>query len=169
MENIDKRSEYVFSTGLDSNLSGLSNELHRSEINQPADNIFKNTNAVEEELKDPNIPTDFVDEESANDEETIKIGKSVAQSGGKALARALDRVASVVLALIAHGEATDYRADKSELSDLETAFADFMQESGFQMSPGWNLMIAIMSIYGFKAMGALHDRKEYDAKVLKKD
>lgn len=166
---------YTFSTGLDSNLGAFTDEIRQSAAEQPADtsNLFDTPTAsvdapADIPQDDPNIPADFMEGTEEDEEnETRHLGKGVAESGGKALARAVDRVASVALALIAKGDAKDYRADRTEMADLQQAFADFMLETGFRMSPSANLMVALMSIYGFKAMGALQDRKVNEQKVIR--
>lgn len=171
---------YTFSTGLDSNLGAFTDELKQSVpvsgdshgSQEPDDNSFfaHNTstdNTFIDQTLDDNIPADFIDEtEEDTDDNEKHLGKAVAESSGKALAHSVDRVASVILGLIAKGDAKDYRADKTEMSDLQQAFTDFMLETGFQMSPSTNLFVAILSIYGFKAMGALQDRKNNEQKAL---
>lgn len=162
---------YIFSTGLnlDSNLEGFTNEI-RNSPELPMGEGIQDMPEIHDPVPSPSdgglIPTDFEDPDSEDEENKRKLGRSVAENGGKALARAVDRVASVIFAFIAHGEPANYRSDKTEMADLQEAFVEFMLETGFVMSPGWNLAVALASIYGFKAMGALHDRREYEKKML---
>lgn len=153
---VPQQEPYTFSTGLNSNLGAFTDSL-RPENTMPQEEPAMPSD-FDEADDTGNIPVDFP-EEQEEDSPRRRLGKSVAESGGKSLARAIDRVAAVVLALLAHGEADDYRADKGELTDLQDALVEFMQETGFVMSPGWNLLVAMLSIYGFKAKNALSDRK----------
>ena len=160
---------YTFSTGLniDSNLEGFAGEIRNTPELIP---VSERPSGTEIDISDEAsagvdlVPQDFEDPATVEEEQQRKLGRSVAENGGKALARSVDRVASVILAYIAHGEPSAYRSDKTEMADLQEAFVEFMMESGFVMSPGWNLAVALTSIYGFKAMSALHDRREYEKK-----
>ncbi len=158
-----EKKQYVFSTGLDSNLGSLAEEIHSgvdtSEIEGPANNGY-----VPIGEDDPsNIPADF--EDTPEEEPAQRLGKAVAESGGKALARAIDRIAAIVMSYIGHQDADHYRSSKSELEDIQDALVEYMKETGFHMSPGWNLAVALVSVYSFKFIGALRDREEYN-KVL---
>ena len=50
------------------------------------------------------------------------------------------------------------------MSELEEAFVVFLQDTGIDISPAVNLIIAIAAIYAFKANDVYHDRKENLAK-----
>lgn len=85
---------------------------------------------------------------------------------GSIVAMAIDRGAALGLAYLAHGEPDDFRADKSEYRDLQSAIESFMEQSLMRLSPGVQLFLALASIYGSKIPEALRMRKRWEDEML---
>lgn len=90
--------------------------------------------------------------------------KVVPKNVGRGLAHFTDRGIAFAFGLYAHERSEKYRATTEEMSELEEAFAVFLQDTGIDISPAVNLIIAIAAIYAFKANDVYHDRKENLAK-----
>ena len=100
--------------------------------------------------------------------------KVVPKNVGRGLARFTDHGMAFLFGLYAHDRSDKYRATDEEMSELEEAFIVFLQDTGIDVSPAVNLIIAITAIYAFKANDVYHDRKvnlakeEQERKALKK-
>ncbi len=104
--------------------------------------------------EDPEEPLDFGGEDSDDSER-----KTVPTNTGKALARLVDRGWAFGAGLYAHAPSEKYRSTQAEIGELEDAFADFVEETGINISPAVNLIIAIIAIYAFRVGDVVRDRK----------
>ena len=80
--------------------------------------------------EDPEEPLDFGGEDSDDSER-----KTVPTNTGKALARLVDRGWAFGAGLYAHAPSEKYRSTQAEIGELEDAFADFVEETGINISP----------------------------------
>lgn len=113
--------------------------------------------APSDELQDPapdEPDLDFGDEDFGGEHRRV-----VPKNVGRGLARFTDRGLSFLMGLYAHAPGSRYRADDDEMGELEKAFADFVEETGINISPAINLIIAISAIYAFKMADVVQDRK----------
>ena len=62
--------------------------------------------------------------------------------------------------IYAHDKSERFRATDQEMEELEEAFGDFLTDSGIDISPAINLIIAISAIYLFKFNDLRLIRKE---------
>lgn len=117
---------------------------------------FDSPNSDESFNPGEEMPSDFG---SAFGEEKV-----VPKNVGRGLAHFTDRGIAFAFGLYAHERSEKYRATTEEMSELEEAFVVFLQDTGIDISPAVNLIIAIAAIYAFKANDVYHDRKENLAK-----
>lgn len=86
--------------------------------------------------------------------------KVVPTNTGRAFARFTDRGMAFGMGMVAHAKSDNYRATPQEMEELEEAFIVFLDDSGIDVSPAVNLIIALSAIYFFKFADVMRDRKE---------
>lgn len=87
-------------------------------------------------------------------------GKVVPKNVGKGLARFVDKGMAFGAGIYAHDKSERFRATDQEMEELEDAFGDFLTDSGIDISPAINLIIALSAIYLFKFNDLRMIRKE---------
>lgn len=93
----------------------------------------------------------------------VKATKSVSKATGHLVAVMLDSTISQTCGLISGGDATKYKADEEQKSELEEAISAYVQVTGMDMPPAVALIILIVSIYGGKIAMSFSDRKKNKA------
>lgn len=86
--------------------------------------------------------------------------KAVPTNVGRGFARFTDRGLAFAMGLYAHNPSDKYRATEQEFHEIEEAFVDFINETGIDISPALNLIIALSAIYVFKFGDVHRDRQE---------
>lgn len=87
-------------------------------------------------------------------------GKVVPKNVGRGLARFVDKGMAFGASIYTHDKSDRFRATAQEMEELEDAFGDFLQETGIDISPAVNLIIALSAIYLFKFNDLRLIRKE---------
>lgn len=87
-------------------------------------------------------------------------GRVVPKNIGKSFARFLDKGMAFGAGIYTHDKSERFRATSQEMEELEEAFGDFLTDSGIDISPAINLIIAISAIYLFKFNDLRLIRKE---------
>jgi len=103
-------------------------------------------------------PEDIDDTVDFGEEEPEQ--KVVPTNSGRALARFVDKGWAFGAGLYAHAPSEKYRSTSQEMEELEEAFVDFLNDTGINISPAINLIIAVVAIYAFKIGDVVRDRKE---------
>lgn len=97
------------------------------------------------------------------------IHKVVPKNVGRGLARFVDKGMAFGASIYTHDKSERFRATSQEMDELEEAFGDFLQESGIDISPAINLIIALSAIYIFKFNDLRIIRKENLARERKEE
>lgn len=93
----------------------------------------------------------------------------VPKNVGCGLARFVDKGMAFGASIYTHDKSERFRATSQEMDELEEAFGDFLQESGIDISPAINLIIALSAIYLFKFNDLRLIRKENLARERKEE
>lgn len=101
-------------------------------------------------------PIDF----GAEDDADGGGGKVVPKNVGKGLARFVDKGMAFCAGIYTHDKSERFRATDQEMEELEEAFGDFLTDSGIDIKPAINLIIALFAIYMFKFNDLRLIRKE---------
>lgn len=125
-------------------------QAHESPANEIADPI-----PSDEPLPGGEAPIEFETEE-----ELSPGGRVVPRNTGRAMAHFVDKGMAFGAGLYAHDKSERFRATSQEMDELEEAFGDFLSESGIDISPAVNLIIALAAIYIFKFNDLRLIRKE---------
>lgn len=118
----------------------------------------------DEPLPSGEAPIDFGEEE-----EPAPGGRVVPRNTGRAIARFVDKGMAFGASIYTHDKSERFRATSQEMDELEEAFGDFLQESGIDISPAVNLIIALAAIYIFKFNDLRLIRKENLARERKEE
>ena len=102
-------------------------------------------------------------------EDEQPVNKVVPKNVGRGLARFVDKGMAFGASIYTHDKSERFRATSQEMDELEEAFGDFLQESGIDISPAINLIIALSAIYIFKFNDLRIIRKENLARERKEE
>ena len=118
---------------------------------------FEHADMPEDEpLPGAEAPIEFDPEDNPDESDRPIIPKNV----GKGLARFVDKGMAFGASIYTHDKSERFRATEQEMEELEEAFGDFLTDSGIDISPAINLIIALSAIYIFKFNDLRLIRKE---------
>lgn len=114
-------------------------------------------------LIDPDGETsssDFTGVWSPEGEESRSISPERAHRTGERIARVIDTGFNFLASnVVAKGSGKEYKADEKDLQDIAEAWGDIAEDKQWEFSPGWQLVILYLIVYGPLAKEAFNDRR----------
>lgn len=110
---------------------------------------------------DTDRPYGDVPEVTNDDVRNVMNMRAVSRPTAEVIVGTLDVVLPLLVTMLLRGtERDDCRLDPSEHETLVEAWATYLGDKNVDVSPGWALIISMITIYGAKVGGALANRKE---------
>lgn len=114
-----------------------------------------------EDTDDTDRPYADVPEVTNDDVRNVMNLRAVSRPTAEVIVGTLDVVLPLLVTMLLRGtERDDCRLDPSEHETLVEAWATYLGDKNVDVSPGWALIISMITIYGAKVGGALANRKE---------
>lgn len=105
-------------------------------------------------------PEDFDNDEFGEDSQQDPAAMArMAKNTAKFITRITDEGAALGLSLISKNPASAHKADPDSLKELERIITEYCKETGGQIPLWAQLVICLVTMYGFQVPQALHDRK----------
>ena len=114
-----------------------------------------------DDTADTDRPYGDVPEVRNEDVRNVMNMRAVSRPTAEVIVGTLDVVLPLLVTMLLRGtERDDCRLDPSEHETLVEAWATYLGDKNVDVSPGWALIISMITIYGAKVGGALANRKE---------
>lgn len=115
----------------------------------------------DDDTADTDRPYGDVPEVTNDDVRNVMNLRAVSRPTAEVIVGTLDVVLPLLVTMLLRGtERDDCRLDPSEHETLVEAWASYLGDKNVDVSPGWALIISMITIYGAKVGGALANRKE---------
>ena len=112
---------------------------------------------IDEEPEDFEDPED--EELNEDDEQPIVSTAKMARRTAKFITRITDQGAAFGLSLVSKNNIEKHKADKASLHELENIIAEYCKDTGGNIPLWMQLLICLVTMYGFQVPQALEDRK----------
>lgn len=146
---------------LDDITGSFKTKTQRQEYYQPEPEA--SSSDLDASLIDPDRETtsaDFTGVWSPKGEESRSISPERAHRTGERITRVIDTVFNFLASnVVAKGSGKEYKADEKDLQDIAEAWGDIAEDKQWEFSPGWQLVILYLIVYGPLAKEAFNDRR----------
>ncbi len=137
--------------------SNLGSFMMRTASTESVDEEPLHTSGEELPHDNPETPGSGID--WPREEEDNPGKKRVSRFSSDAIARIVDRGFANIAAMYTHGDIEDYEADPREMSEVREVLENWMNETGYTMSPTVSMIVSLTGIYMFRIPQLYRDRQ----------
>lgn len=136
-------------------------ELQDFEVPEPAPDSFLDVSSC-----DPDQELSAMDDITARDVRNQLNLSKLKRPTAQIIVSLIDTLFPVILALIVKGvDKGSVKLDDDERETLTEAWAEFLKDRSFELSPGYVLIASMLTVYGAKMMVSLSDKKQSSSEI----